>query len=158
MDPFLERVRPDPKTGCINWKLRPNKHGYGYFWNGKELVAAHREAYRRAYGAIPPGLLVRHLCHNRRCVNPEHLAAGTQQDNMDDMTDALRGGAKLTSGDVATIVGLLLLGRRVADVAGEYGVSPSMVFAIRNGSRRSDAINRELDRERSGAPRPTVGD
>lgn len=30
------------------------------------------------------GEVVRHKCHNRRCINPDHLAHGTQRDNIDD--------------------------------------------------------------------------
>lgn len=30
------------------------------------------------------GLLVRHTCHNRNCINPDHLELGTYHDNMVD--------------------------------------------------------------------------
>jgi len=33
---------------------------------------------------IEKGKVVRHLCNNRRCCNPDHLDIGTHQDNMDD--------------------------------------------------------------------------
>ncbi len=31
--------------------------------------------------------VVRHLCHNRRCVNPRHLAIGDRRDNLNDDRD-----------------------------------------------------------------------
>ena len=48
---------------------------------------AHRVAYIEAHGLKwedIEGQVVRHACDNTACVNPEHLALGTQQDNIDD--------------------------------------------------------------------------
>jgi len=44
----------------------------------------HRLIYQRLNGVIPDGMEVRHLCHNKKCCNPDHLAVGTHQENMDD--------------------------------------------------------------------------
>lgn len=50
-------------------------------------VRLSRLIYAERCGTIPDGHVVRHLCHNRGCVNPEHLETGTQKENMRDMTE-----------------------------------------------------------------------
>ena len=71
----LSRNSKDPKAG-----------GYGQFSVGKAKgILAHRAAYELAYGPIPAGLTIDHLCHDpetcqppcthRACVNPAHLNA-----------------------------------------------------------------------------------
>lgn len=35
---------------------------------------------------MKPGHVVRHLCHNKRCLHPGHLAEGTYADNRADET------------------------------------------------------------------------
>ena len=74
----------DLKTGCVNWKMYRNPDGYGQFgFNGKK-VFAHRSSYEVFIGEIPKGFIVRHICDNPSCVNPEHLEIGTKQDNSND--------------------------------------------------------------------------
>jgi hypothetical protein len=51
--------------------------------NGKS-VNLNRYHYELYKGAIPPGLIVRHTCDNKRCINPDHLLLGTNADNARD--------------------------------------------------------------------------
>lgn len=59
--------------------------GYGTFVTGGKSYAAHKLSYLITHGDIAKGLVVRHRCGDSRCVNPEHLIAGTQSENMRDM-------------------------------------------------------------------------
>ena len=77
---------------CIEWEGSRFTRGYGRAPGGKY---AHREAFFQAYGFYPT--VVRHRCDNPPCVNPAHLLAGTQRDNLQDMFD--RGRARRARGD-----------------------------------------------------------
>lgn len=107
--------------------------GYGLFaWARGQRYFAHRVAYVLARGAIPEYLMVRHKCHNRGCVNPEHLALGTAAQNSEDMLKAGRHRAttKLTQQQVFSIRSRAAQGERQSLLAKEFGVSAMSVSNI----------------------------
>lgn len=67
-------------NGCLIW-IGPTAGRYG-LWGRRQY--AHREAWERAYGKIPPGLCVCHICDIPLCVEPTHLWIGTQKENLRD--------------------------------------------------------------------------
>lgn len=86
---FWKKV--DKSGECWIWKAFKNKQGYGRFGlRASECVNAHRVSYVIAYGEIPDDYFVCHKCDNPSCVRPEHLFAGTRQDNIDDMMIKMR--------------------------------------------------------------------
>lgn len=74
-------ISPEPNTGCWLWE-GSGAHGYGQTWYQGRLVRAHRATYEIARGPIPRGLVLDHLCRVRACVNPDHLEAVTQRENL----------------------------------------------------------------------------
>lgn len=69
-------------SGCWNWTVTVNQKGYGRMWTGSRTMVAHRFAYELVNGPVPDGLDAAHLCHNRRCVNPDHIKAMTRSENL----------------------------------------------------------------------------
>jgi len=81
-DKLDTRTSVDGITGCWNWTCRTTAAGYGTLSIRARNFAAHRLSFTRHKGDIPDGLVLDHLCRNRRCINPAHLEAVTDQINM----------------------------------------------------------------------------
>lgn len=69
---------------CWSWTgaRHSQKRGYGKFRLGGKVVNAHKASHLLFNGAVPAGYVVGHQCNNERCVNPFHLKAETQKENM----------------------------------------------------------------------------
>lgn len=78
---------------CLEWQMARNRAGYGVTNHRKKKWLAHRLAHALQAGQIPEGLNVLHTCDNPPCINPDHLWAGTQKDNMQDKMRKGRAGA-----------------------------------------------------------------
>lgn len=144
MELIMKHIVVDPVTGCWNWTGYKNKAGYGNVsrWtNGKRKgLLVHRYVYEQFKGPLI-GLCLHH-CDNPTCCNPEHLYDGTHQQNTDDMVSRGRmkygiqkNGTKLSDEAYLDIV----TNRHItnADMAREYGVSPSHISHLRTDRKRS---------------------
>lgn len=135
---FWEKVDKRGDDECWTWIGSIDTRGYGSVGadGGKPLMRAHRVVYALVFGPIPTGLVVCHACDNRACVNPRHLFAATQRDNVLDMVRKGRRQwpagerhpkAKLSAEDVLAIRGD---NRPPCLIRAEYGIGKTTLYQI----------------------------
>lgn len=129
------------ENGCWNCTSHRTSNGYpGFYRNGRHM-RLNRYMWETLNGPIPDGLLVRHRCDNRRCINPEHLEVGTAKENHDDMVSRGRRGssgrkgemnhqAKLRDADIPDILRRLAGGESQASIARDYKVNRVRIHEI----------------------------
>ena len=112
-------LRATRQGDCILWDGALDSGGYGQLKRGPHRFGVHRIAYTWAHGAIRPDLVIDHLCHDprvcsgpcqhRRCVNPGHLAAVTEEENLRRQGPAFRthctNGHEFTPENVGRVAG-----------------------------------------------------
>lgn len=139
---FVDK-RPD---GCWPWTGNADPRGYGKLSAGSReegYFLAHRMSYAIHHGPIPEGLVVMHSCDNPNCVNPAHLRAGTQSENIQEAFDKGRkvcrpphkqgeahGAATITEQTVREIRSEQ--GKSIRQIARERGLSESLVARVRH--------------------------
>lgn len=141
-DQFFERyahnIIPEPNTGCWIWlgAMSPTS-GYGKIKRFDKFIDVHRCAFTAATGKI--GLVVRHSCDVKLCVNPAHLLSGTHADNSADAVarnlipyGERNGASVLTEQQVIEIRSSSGL---QYEIASRYGVSQSTISEIKSGKR-----------------------
>lgn len=150
-DRFDRKVAKRSDTECWEWTAATNgAPGYGVFMfraddGTHRMMLAHRAAWMRANGPIPKGLFICHKCDNRKCVNPNHLFAGTQAENLADASrkgrlnvpSRSRPGEKNHNAvlNVRQVRVIRHIGGtiKVDRVAKMFGVSPALIYFIRYG-------------------------
>lgn len=85
---FWSKVDKRGPEECWPWVGSSNKpspkslNDYGSFYFGKRNHKSYRISYMIHHGAIPDGMVIDHLCRNKSCVNPAHLEAVTNRENV----------------------------------------------------------------------------
>lgn len=105
--------------------------------------AGHRAIVLLIHGALGPGVVARHTCDRKGCINPKHLIPGTQSQNVRDAHDRGRattrkargessGRATLTADVVTDMRRRARNGERIQAIADRHGVKHSAAWqAIR---------------------------
>jgi len=128
-----------PSGDCLLWQ-KSIRNGYGQLTLHGKVHYAHRLMYEAYYNhSIPKDQLVRHLCGNPACCNPQHLALGTQKDNMQDMVQHGRSrpgvkhhNVKLSEVEVELIRNSTATQRVLAK---QFGVCQTTISLIKRGKR-----------------------
>jgi hypothetical protein len=136
---FWDKVKKGGLDECWEWQGFTSKSGYGRFRYQSKREYAHRVAYILEYSPIRNGLHVCHKCDNPKCVNPNHLFLGTNNDNMRDKVKKGRqqrgersGTSKLTEQQVLEI--LALKGKETQKFVGKkFGVVQTLIGKIWRG-------------------------
>jgi hypothetical protein len=138
---LVDKRSPDE---CWPWLGATRRGGYGQFWDGKSNRGAHGYSFELHNGPLPEGQLPCHSCDNPICVNPKHLFAGTQADNVHDMIAKGRryqpdasgeknGRAILNEDKVRVARSKHKAGASVTSLAREYSVGWSTMAAALRG-------------------------
>lgn len=141
---FDEKWEAVTESGCWVWMFTTDGR-YGSFHfpdfpKNYRMVKAHHAALFLYKGIIPEdGQVVMHKCDNTFCCNPDHLSIGTHQDNMTDMVNKGRSPKnmhKLTEDEIIAAKRLRSEGMQVKDIASIFGISPSQMSRVTQGSIR----------------------
>lgn len=139
------QYKVDDATGCWVWQRKRGKNGYGVLQRGNKSVYAHRWMFEREVGPLGDRQ-IHHKCHNRLCVNPDHLEPITRERH----AQLHSKGRYVSDEDVRAI--------READgtwteIAERFGVSPSYVYNVCLGVYRKEAGGPLVTRESLFRPR-----
>ena len=101
--------------------------------------------YAQKYGDISSDDIIRHICDNPMCINPEHLIKGTHNDNVQDRVNRNRsaygeknGRSKLTESQVIEIYNSNLINSELATI---YHVHNKVIYDIKHKNKWKYLLN-----------------
>ena len=139
---FWNKVNKKGTDDCWEWSGSCSCWGYGILIIKTRPMRAHRVSWEIHNGPIPADLCVLHKCDNRKCVNPNHLWLGTNEENTQDRHKKHRDYSpkgelnvfcKLTEQQVVQIKKLLDNGVPNVQIASKFNISQQNICNIKKG-------------------------
>jgi HNH endonuclease len=128
----MKKITYEEVNGChICTSHTTDSNGYPQVGINRKRWQLHRYVYTLHNGSIPEGLVIRHTCDVKNCINPDHLIVGTVSDNARDASERGLTTRKLTPAAVVFIKSNH--GLTKASLAKIFGVNPCSVGAILRG-------------------------
>ncbi len=114
----------EDKNGCHVWQGQPSQRYPSLKIKGRPKHV-HVWAWEQAYGSVPRGMVLHHVCGNTRCCNVEHLEVLTQAENTHQGEHA-----RLSMPKANRIRHLVQAGHSYGDLAEMYAVSRRTIEAV----------------------------
>lgn len=120
---------------CILYTGSKTTLGYGHVGFQGKTHNAHLVMLKLIGKPLPPGMITRHKCRVRHCINPEHLEFGSDRANALDMFRDGTVTSKLDELNVVQIIRYRSGGMMHKDIASMYEISRTHVSTVCSGKR-----------------------
>ena len=139
-DRFLNKISPEPNSGCFLWTGALSGTGYGSSWDKRQgkVRPAHIIMWERENGPVPKGMELDHKCRVPSCVNPRHLEPVSHRENL--RRGSQRGGV---------ILAALQKAKTECPRGHEYTAQNTYVLSGRRSCRTCHRIREVSRRERN---------
>lgn len=137
------------ENGCLEYGVNGLRHKYGLVSITLDKVSKYVPAHRAMWMAandrldLPSSVYILHSCDNPRCVNLDHLRAGTPKENAEDCVSRERRARKHKPHSRVRVVSddrvraIRAAKGRIESIACEFGVSPGYASRIRSGKAKA---------------------
>jgi hypothetical protein len=116
---------------CMEWQRCYNSDGYPRACiNSNVNAKVHRVVFELVHGKLEEVMVVRHVCDNPKCINPDHLVSGTVLDNVKDRVERKRTRGHVSDAEIEKVKTLRQSGKTYSKIATELGIKYKRVEYI----------------------------